>query len=239
MKQMKNFTFKAVSGLCGFAALMISAMGTVSSCSNLDYESDGPLFPDGIVTVKTTDSGVSYFQLDAKTTLEPVDWKNPYKKEVRALVSYEELADASGLCSKKVKVKTIDSVLTKSAVPFDDEFRKGADDPVELVFDWLTNCEDGYLTIHFAAQWGGNNVTHYVHLGIDPENPREIYFRHDDNGDTAYSWLDGVVSFKIDDLMGDLADGEELTLHWTTFNGQKTTKTLKYYKRFSLSDSVK
>lgn len=80
---MKNFKI-ALAVLAAVSALAMS----LSSCS----KDNGPYYPvyNGLVTIKTTDSGVSYFQLDKKTTLEPTNWKNPYKREVRALLQYSE-----------------------------------------------------------------------------------------------------------------------------------------------------
>ncbi len=231
---MKNFRFK-------FAALAFAAALTVpvvSSCSLDDSSYDiDPSRPDAIVTVKTLESGETYFQVDGKTTLLPVDWKNPYKGETRALLRFEELPDAnSGSFSKSVRVVWIDSVLTKKAVLYTEEFKKGADDPIELIGDWLTICEDGYLTLHFAAWWGADNKKpHYVNLGID-QATRNLYLRHDVNGDVANCRpAEGIVSFKIDELLTDAKDGDEMTLHWTATGGEKKEAKLKYSGRFELS----
>ena len=73
---MKNFRFK-LAALAFTATLMASS---VSSCSvgdnGISYDD---IRPKAIVTVKTLESGETYFQVDEKTTLLPVDWKNPYK----------------------------------------------------------------------------------------------------------------------------------------------------------------
>jgi len=231
---MKNFRLKfAVSAY--FAILMASV---VSSCSVADNDTSYDyLRPKAIVTVKTLDSGETYLQVDEKTTLLPVDWKNPYKGETRALVNYDELSEANnGPFTHSVRINWIDSVLTKKAVLYTDEFKKGADDQVELIPDWLTNCEDGYLTIHFATWWGPDNKKpHYINLGIDPKT-RDLYLRHDRNGDEADCRLaEGIVSFKIDELLTDANDGDELTLQWTAFDGEKKSVKLKYSGRFELA----
>lgn len=232
---MKNFRFK-LAALAFTATLMASS---VSSCSvgdnGISYDD---IRPKAIVTVKTLESGETYFQVDEKTTLLPVDWKNPYKGETRALLNYDELSEANnGPFTKSVKVNWIDSVLTKKAVPYTDEFKKGADDAISLIGDWVTVCEDGYLTLHFAAWWGTENrKPHILNLGIDPES-RSLYLRHDVNGDNNGHCVpaEGVVSFKIDELLPDVKDGDELTLHWTEINNEKKKATLKYSGRFELA----
>ena len=226
MKQMKNFKI-ALAVLAAVSALAMS----LSSCS----KDDGPYYPvyNGLVTIKTTDSGVTYFQLDKKTTLEPTNWKNPYKREVRALLQYSEEPGEVGLFSKKVKVAWIDSVRTKSAVSYDNEFMKGNNAPIELYNDWVTCLEDGYLTIHFAALFGrGGKIVHIVDLAVDPKT-LDLYLKHDNNGDNGYIPGEGVIAFKIDDLLKDVKDGQELTLHWKGSEGEKTAK-VKYLSRFAL-----
>ncbi len=232
-EQMKNFRFKRTA--LAFAAMLMLFVASSCSFDDDSYDRYNSL-PNAIVTVKTLESGQTYFQVDGKTTLLPVDWKNPYKGETRALLRYEELSDGnSGQFSKSVNVVWIDSVLTKKAVICTDEFKKGADDPIELVGDWLTVCEDGYLTLHFAAWWGvDNRKPHYVNLGIDPAT-RNLYLRHDVNGDVANCRpAEGIVAFKIDELLTDVKDSDELTLHWTASDGEKKA-TIKYSGRFELS----
>ena len=230
MKQMKNFKI-ALAVLATMAALTAS----LSSCSKDDGKYVYP-GPNALVTIKTTESGTNYFQLDEKTTLEPKGWTNPYKREVRALLKYSELPEASDLFSKKVTVEWIDSVRTKSAVPYDEEFTKGNSVPIALYNDWVTCLEDGYLTLHFAAWFGqGGKIVHNIDLAVDPEN-HDLYLRHDNNGDDGYGAPgEGVIAFKIDDLLKDVSDGQELTLHWKDSEGDKTAK-VKYLSRFALPE---
>ncbi len=227
---MKNF--RITLAIAAAAAAMTASL---SSCSKLDDNTNDAYWgPNALVTVKTTDSGASYFQVDEKTTLEPQGWTNPYKREVRALLRYSETSEASDLFSKKVKVEWIDSVRTKSAVAYDDEFKKGNNVAVALYNDWITCCEDGYLTIHFGTWFGRDGkIVHYMDLAVDPET-HDLHLRHDNNGDNGdVAWGEGVIAFKIDDLLGDVKDGQELTLHWKNSNGDGSAK-VKYSSRFAL-----
>ena len=225
---MKNFRF-AVSLAAVAAAL------TVSSCSKDDGYDTFP-GPNAIVTVKTSDEGKTYFQLDKETTLDPLDWKNPYAREVRALLRYSEEPGDAGRFSKNVKVEWIDSVRTKNAVVYDEKFKEGNNSPIALYNDWITCCEDGYLTLHFAAWFGqGGKIVHIIDLAVDPQT-HDLYLKHDNNGDNGYGApAEGVIAFKIDDLLKDVKDGQELTLHWKDSEGDQTSK-VKYLSRFSLPE---
>ena len=179
---------------------------------------------DAIVTVKSSQSGQIYFQLDQDVTLEPAEWTNPFHKEVRALLSYSDLGAKSDLCSKKVKVNRIDSLTTKDAnyINIDDGVQSPSSseqvflvdvgykttsellsnsDPVEIVSsegvpDWLSFSEDGYLTIHFATYWGGV-TSHSVNLYASKSHPDHLFLVHKNNGDIQTTWSEGLVAFKM------------------------------------------
>ena len=179
---------------------------------------------DALVTVKSSQSGSFYFQLDDKTTLEPAEWGNPYHNEVRALLAYSETKIVSKLCSKTVHVDRIDSLVTKEANYIDVEdgittpastqsvyivdpgYSTTADllsssDPVEIVSsdgtpDWLTFSEDGYLTVHFATYWGGV-TSHTINLYASKAHPDQLYLVHKNNGDLQVDWSEGLVAFKL------------------------------------------
>ena len=74
-------------------------------------------------------------------------------KEVRALVNYNEVSESGGRYDKAVQVNWIDSILTKSIAPdlgSENDVVYGTD-PVEIVNDWVTIAEDGYLTLRFRT----------------------------------------------------------------------------------------
>lgn len=146
--------------------------------------------PNALVTVKTDADNTLYLQLDDETTLLPTNLStSPFgDKEVRALVNYEEVENPGNKYSKAVHVNWIDSILTKPiAVDLGEENDKVyGTDPVEIVNDWVTIAEDGYLTLRFRTVWGDGFKTHFVNLLLsrNPENPYEVEFRHNANGDT-------------------------------------------------------
>mgnify|MGYP001219974755 CR=1 FL=1 len=101
-------------------------------------------------------------------------------KEVRALVNYDEVSESGGRYDKAVQVNWIDSILTKSIAPdlgSENDVVYGTD-PVEIVNDWVTIAEDGYLTLRFRTKWGDYNKAHFVNLllGQNPSDPMRLSF---------------------------------------------------------------
>jgi hypothetical protein len=130
------------------------------------------------VTVKLIDDNSVYLQLDDNTTLLPVNLtKHPFdSKEGRALVNYKEVDEPSGIYSKAVHVNWIDSIRTKPMVPDlgDENNSVYGNDPVEIINDWVTIVEDGYLTCVFRTLWGGTWKIHKsIYLKARTQTPYE------------------------------------------------------------------
>ena len=132
---------------------------TFQSClDDDDYYYGGNWRANALVTVKPVSDDSFFLQLDDTTTLFPVNiTSSPYgDKEVRALVNCRLVDKPSEGYSKAVYVNWIDSILTKPIAP--DLGEKNDEvygtDPVEIVNDWVTIAEDGYLTLRFRTIWG-------------------------------------------------------------------------------------
>lgn len=215
-----------------FLLTMITLMGILilPSCLNDDDNLD-LRFPNALVTVKEAADETVFYQLDDNTTLLPVNQTtHPFNsKEVRALVNYTEIDDPSGDYDKAVHVNWIDSIRTKPMAPNmgDENDEVYGNDPVEIVNDWVTIAEDGYLTLRFRTMWSNLGITHYVNLisTNNPENPYEVEFRHDANGDVNGRIGDGLVAFNLDDLPDTNGETVKLKLIWKSFN---TTKSAEF-----------
>ena len=149
----------------------------------------GYLTPNAPVTVKPVSDNSFFLQLDDSTTLLPANLtSSPYgDKEVRALVNFSVVNEPSEGYTKAVHVNWIDSILTKQIAPdlgVDNDSVYGTD-PVEMIKDWVTIAEDGYLTLRFRTLWGDRSKAHFVNLLVskDPANPYEVEFRHNAYGD--------------------------------------------------------
>ncbi len=199
--------------------------------SCLKDDSENSYWPNALVTVKLVDDNSVYLQLDDKTTLLPVNLtKHPFdSKEVRALVNYKEVNEPSGIYNKAVHINWIDSIRTKPMAPDlgDENNAVYGSDPVEIVNDWVTIVEDGYLTLRFRTRWGGDRGrVHYVNLveSPDPEKPYEVEFRHDASGDLYGRMGDALVAFKLDKLPDTEGKTVKLKLKWNSFSGEKSVE---------------
>ena len=212
-------------------ALVVASLG-FQSC--LDDNDDYPyelLMPNALVTVKNNADNTVYLQLDDHTTLLPVNLKtSPFgEKEVRALVNYTNVDEPSGAYSQAVRVNWIDSLLTKPIAPnLGDEQNNEVygNDPVEMVADWVTIAEDGYLTLRFRTVWNDPGKKHFVNLVStnNPDDPYEVEFRHNAYGDTYGRPGDGLVAFSLASRPDTEGKTVKLTLKGHSFSGDKSAQ---------------
>lgn len=209
------------------------------SCLDDDDTDWSMTYPNALVTVRPVDKSF-YLQLDDSTTLLPTNMTtSPFgSKEVRALVNYKEVDKPVSGYNKAIYINWIDSILTKSIAP-----NLGAEndkvygtDPIEIVKDWVTIAEDGYLTLRFRTVYGDPGKTHFVNLlaSSNPDNPYEVEFRHNANGDVYGSEGDGLVAFNLNSLPNTEGKTVKLKLKWKSFSGDKFTE-FDYRTRKSLS----
>ena len=223
---------------------IVAAAVCLSACNdNDDYYDWSILYPNALVTVRPAANNTCYLQLDDNTTLRPVNVpKAPFgDREVRALVNMSYVKQPAMPYDRAVYVNWIDSILTKSAIPMadmDPDFDYGYD-PVEIVRDWVTIAEDGYLTLRFRTVWGANNNMHYVNLitGVNPDNPYEVEFVHNANGDNYGFVRDGLVAFRLDGLPDTEGKTVKLTLKWQSFSGEKSARFNYCTRKATLPES--
>lgn len=219
---------KKLSTTLLFLGVLLSAPVFQSCDDDDDYDYD--YYPNALVTVKTAADNTTYLQLDDSTTLLPTNLKSsPFGgKEVRALVNYRPSNEPSTPYDYAVYVNWIDSILTKNTVPSagsENDSVYGSD-AVEIVRDWVTIAEDGYLTLRFRTVWGNAGITHRINLvrGVNSENPYEVELRHDANGDTYGRWGDALVAFNLKDLPDTEGKTVKLKIRWNSFEGEKTAE---------------
>lgn len=225
--------------LAGFG--LMATTFAFQSCLN-DDDDNSIAYPSALVTVKPDAENTSFrMQVDDETVLWPVNMRqSPFgKKEVRALVNYREPTEAeleSGGFGKDkigVYVNWIDSILTKPmAEDLGEELNKTTygTDPVEIVDDWVTVAEDGYLTLRIRTLWG--SARHHLSLvhKTDAENPYFVTFYHDAEGDRGDRVGDALVAFSLEGLPDTNGETVDLTLQWESFSGVKSAK-FKYCTR--------
>jgi len=228
---MINYNDKAMKN----SKLLLMTSGIVfmilafQSCLN-DDTYDDYLYPNALVTVKPVTDKSFYLQLDDSTTLYPVNiGASPYaSKEVRALVNYKEVKQPANGYDKAVYINWLDSILTKTMV---SDLGSGNDaaygnDPVEIINDWVTVLEDGYLTLRIRTAHGINYQNQTVNLlaASDPAKPYEIELRHNACGDIDGTFRDALVAFRLNMLPDTNGNTVKLKLKWKSFSGDKSVE---------------
>jgi hypothetical protein len=215
------------------------------SCLDDDNTNWDLVYPNALVTVKPVHGNSSFFmQLDDSTTLFPTNMaSSPFgNKEVRALVNYTEMNEPSEGYDKAVHINWIDSILTKSIAPNlgEDNDNIYGTDPVEIINDWVTIAEDGYLTLRFRITYGDRSKAHFVNLlaSTNPENPYEVEFRHNAYGDTYGIQGDGLVAFNLNSLPDTQGKTVKLKLKWKSFSGDKSAE-FNFCTRYSKAEPIK
>ena len=208
---------------------LLSMMMIVTSLSLVSCDDDDDCYadylPTALVTVYPQGDDAFTMQLDDKTTLVPTNMKaSPFgEKEVRALVNYVEESSSNG-SYRNVRANWIDSIRTKYPVMTtgNDNSAYG-NDPIEIVRDWVTVAEDGFLTLRIRTLWGLGQGPHIVNLvyGTEEGNVETLVLHHDAQGDTNGVMADGLIAFNLNKLY----EGREnvtLKLKWTSFSGPKS-----------------
>ena len=209
--------------LLGFGASTLMFQSCLNDDNSVDLNR-----PTALVTVCPDEDESFTMRLDNSTTLIPTNIKkSPYgKKEVRALVNYTESANETpDEKIRNVQVNWLDSIRTKLPVTSaaENNDKLFGNDPIEIVRDWVTIAEDGYLTLRIRTMWGYSNTPHIINLltGSNPDDPFELELRHDANGDTYARWGDALIAFNLNGLPRANDDEIKIKLKWKSFSGDK------------------
>jgi hypothetical protein len=219
---MKKFFY---SFLC--ATLAVAALSSCDKDDNIDYSK---YYANSIVTVKTDTKGL-LLQLDDSTTIRPTNiQKSPFKNsEVRALCNISFSGDIKKGTENQAYVNWMDSVITKNAVAYVSGM-KLPNDPLEVVDDWTTVVEDGYITIRFRTYFDIKTHVFNIITGANKTDPYEILLTHDAFGELNGRIGDGIMAFNLSNLPSTNGKYVTLTLKWNSFSGEKTVK-FKYKSR--------
>ena len=143
------------------------------------------------------------------------------------MVNYTEIQGSdSKSVMKNVHVNWIDSIRTKDPVmSVADNDAVYGKDPIEIVQDWVTVAEDGYVTMRIRTNWGDSNIPHVINLltGDNPEDAFEMELRHNANGDTEGRVGDALIAFNLNKIPH--ADEiVKIKLRWQSFSGEKSAE---------------
>lgn len=215
-----------------FALIAIATSLMFISCDDTADGYHNNYVVNAVVTIKPINNGEGFnIWVSDKVQGQATNLvKSPYgNKEVRALANIrDEGKAANGM--QKIYVNWLDSIRTKqtvSSVGEKEDIKKYGDDPLEIVKDFTTVVEDGYLTLRFQTVWGNLNTKHELNLitGVSKDDPYKLVLRHNAKGDVTGRRGDGIIAFRlreIDKIAKEKGKKEvPLQLYWKSFNGEK------------------
>ena len=180
-----------------------------------------------IGTVRSRD-GVRFIRLDEKSCSQVMNPKEiaDIKDGTRVFLQFryvvaENLAD---FCTDAILVEWA-SPLDVGEIRYDMQARGG--DPVDILMDWITSLEDGFLTLHYSIPASGS-VKHdfSIYPGVETNTYRLV---HEANGDSKGSLTDGIVCFDVSGVLPD-TEGKTMELHldYIDLNNTKKRLTVEY-----------
>ena len=183
-----------------------------------------------ILTVKKTPTDTVYFQLDDATTIFPRNYQENFSRMERIFCDISVYNLPTGRFTYTGTVNWAEPV--DEGVVTADASIKG-DLGLDIIDDWMTSVEDGYLTVHYNTWWGSKPVQHsfYVISGTDPADPYTIVLEQKAGGDKKEEQGDALVCFDINSLPDTEGNYKELTLKWTTGGGEPKEKCFEFKTR--------
>lgn len=228
-------TMKKKLNILSFAFAALLSIFLIVSCDLNDNYSRDPMFFTALVTYEDSESGVR-LQLDDSTSLVTSNLKPGLydNKTVRALIQYYRENSSSAVKEENtITVVAVDTIRTKPASQDMGELNDSyyGTDKLEIIRDWVTIGEDGYLTLIVRTHRGCQSAVHSVYLVNKGEENGKYNFelRHDADGDVYGMETDGLISFNLNELAPE--DRSPVTLH-LTWEGFYETKSADFKLTF-------
>ena len=98
----------------------------------------------------------------------------------------------------------------------------GGDAGLDIIDDWMTSLEDGFLTIHYSAWWGRGNSRHLIFLEYEKQNIYRLI--HDENGDEKLEKNDALYCLDINFISDHIDKDNIIIIKWKTCAGEQAEK---------------
>lgn len=216
--------FAACSQACSVAdfAEDVYMNGHQMAYSDKTSNLDGDLI-NAIATLRVSDSQIPYLRIDAANRAEIVNRSAVDGIEVpsRVVVRYEAstVGQDGGFFTSLAFVRMIAKVEEGQILT---EQTPAASDPVDIIEDWMSGMEDGYLTIHYRIRAGGQ-VKHSFSLWYDTADPHSVRIIHDACSDQGTDLTEGIICFPLDFLPQDGL--RSITVSFKSLQGESRTVT--------------
>lgn len=201
------------------------------------YEFQGDVTSQAIGTVKTRE-GIRFIQLDAVSAgfvVNPNEIQG-FADGTRVYLQYWTVLSTStpDFCSDAILVEWASPIEQggKSGWNFEEAFSTDAietatySDPMDIVSDWMTSLEDGFLTLHYMIPTSGEKKHHFL-LYQSLYDSNQYYLIHKADGDTKGSVMDGIVCFDVSRSLPQ-TEGKTVKLSFAYIDLNHTEKRLTF-----------
>ena len=210
--------------------------GTSEQTPSGEYDMAEPQSISFIATLHKTGNGDYYLQIDASMRVYPANFQD--------LCAVEPDCPCRIVGQMAVFDRQMGELGQYGLLDWFDFVEKGpvvnergeGDDGVDVLADWMTSLEDGFLTLHIQTWWGYETRRHAFRLvaGINPDDPYELLLQHFANNDAKSFQADALVCF---DLLNALPrpndpDNTTVTLKWTNDTGQTESRSFPFAGRY-------
>ena len=204
------------------------------------YDFQGDVTSQAIGTVKTRD-GIRFIQLDAVSAgfvVNPNEIQG-FADGTRVYLQYWTVLSTStpDFCTDAILVEWASPIEKGglSMVNFEENFSAAAinsatySDPMDIVTDWMTCLEDGFLTLHYMIPTSGEKK-HEFSLYRSLYDYNQYYLIHQADGDTKGSVKDGIVCFDVSNALSK-TEGKTVELSFVYIDLNHTEKRLTFEYR--------
>jgi hypothetical protein len=201
------------------------------------YDFQGDVTSQAIGTVKTRD-GIRFIQLDAVSAgfvVNPNEIQG-FADGTRVYLQYWTVLSTStpDFCTDAILVEWASPIEKGglSMVNFEENFSAAAinsatySDPMDIVTDWMTCLEDGFLTLHYMIPTSGEKK-HEFSLYRSLYDYNQYYLIHQADGDTKGSVKDGIVCFDVSNALSKTG-GKTVELSFVYIDLNHTEKRLTF-----------
>ena len=191
-----------------------------------------------IGTVRSRD-GVRFIRLDEKSCSQVMNPKEiaDIKDGTRVFLQYRYVVTSSiaDFCTDAILVEWATPIEQGglSMLNFEEAFPADAiksatykSDPMDIVTDWMTSLEDGFLTLHYMIPTSGEKK-HKFALYQSLYDHTQYYLIHDADGDTKGSVMDGIVCFDVSRRLPK-TEGKTVKLSFAYIDLNHTEKRLTF-----------
>ena len=241
MKQMSSIIRWAGAGL---VALLVSVGCTAEYMDDIfgvdPYRNDPGKSLSGdedlaIGTLRSKD-GVRYVKMSETTCSQVMNPEtvSDIKDGTRIFLDFRYVVSAAvaSFCTDAILVEWASPIDQGglSMLNFEEAFSTDAaksaqySDPMDIVTDWMTSLEDGFLTVHYMIPTSGDKK-HKFALYQSMYDLNQFYLIHNADGDTKGSTSDGIVCFDVSNLLPE-TDGKSVELSFVYIDLNHTEKRL-------------